>query len=99
MDPIAVNKGCHPAGTPERRHPRHCKLERLSHKAAFLLTLRGSGVRFLAVDMPEANDLTVKIIALVARAEHEAILPRTKEALAVAKGRGSRWATRMGRMP
>mgnify|MGYP003382117483 CR=1 FL=1 len=41
------------------------KLDRLSRNAAFLLTLRDSGVRFLAVDMPEANDLTVGIMALV----------------------------------
>lgn len=44
------------------------KLDRLSRNAAFLLTLRDSGVRFLAVDMPEANDLTVGIMALVASA-------------------------------
>lgn len=44
------------------------KLDRLSRNAAFLLTLRDSGVRFLAVDMPEANDLTVGIMALVAQA-------------------------------
>ena len=60
----------------------------MSRNAAFLLTLGDSGVRFLAVDMPEANDLTVGIIALVAQAEREAISRRTKEALAVAKARG-----------
>ena len=42
------------------------KLDRLRRNAAFLLTLRDSGVRFLACDMPEANDLTVGIMALVA---------------------------------
>ncbi len=64
------------------------KLDRLSRNAAFLLTLRDSGVRFLSVDMPEANDLTVGIMALVAQAEREAISRWTKEALAVAKARG-----------
>jgi DNA invertase Pin-like site-specific DNA recombinase len=64
------------------------KLDRLSRNAAFLLTRQEGGVRFIAVDMPEANDLTVGIMALVAQAEREAISRRTKEALAVARARG-----------
>jgi DNA invertase Pin-like site-specific DNA recombinase len=64
------------------------KLDRLTRNAAFLLALRDYGVRFVAVDMPEANDLTVGIMALVAQAVREAISRQTKEALAVAKVRG-----------
>ena len=40
--------------------------------------------------LPEANDLTVGIMALVAQQEREAISRRTKEALSVARSRGVR---------
>lgn len=64
------------------------KLDRLSRDAAFLLRLQRDGVRFVAADMPDANDFTVGIMALVAQQEREAISRRTKEALQAAKARG-----------
>lgn len=64
------------------------KLDRLSRNVAFLATLQDSGTRFLAVDMPEANELTIHIMAAVAQAERKAISKRTKEALAGARARG-----------
>lgn len=64
------------------------KLDRLSRSVAFLSALQDSGAKFIAADMPEANELTVHIMAAVAQAERQAISKRTKEALRAAKAAG-----------
>lgn len=64
------------------------KLDRLSRSETFLSALQDSGASFIAADMPEANDLTVHIMAAVAQAERKAIGERTKVALQAAKARG-----------
>lgn len=64
------------------------KMDRLSRNLAFLAALQDSGARFVAADMPEANELTVHIMASVAQAEGKAISTRTKEALQAAKAKG-----------
>lgn len=48
-----------------------------------------TGVEFTACDMPDANNLTVHIMASMAQHEAEAISARTLAALAAAKARGA----------
>lgn len=66
------------------------KLDRLARNVAFIANLMESGVRFVAVDMPQANPLTLHVMAAFAQHEREAISQRTKAALAAAKERGTR---------
>jgi len=64
------------------------KLDRLARNVHFTSGLMESGVEFVACDNPDANPLTIHLLA--AMAEHEAvqISNRTKEALRAAKARG-----------
>jgi DNA invertase Pin-like site-specific DNA recombinase len=66
------------------------KLDRLSRNVAFIANLMESRVEFIACDTPEANKLTLHIMAAMAQHEREATSKRTKEALAAAKARGQK---------
>jgi DNA invertase Pin-like site-specific DNA recombinase len=58
------------------------KLDRLSRNASFTLMLMDTGVKFTAVDMPDANELTIGILAVIAEQERKTISARTKAGLA-----------------
>jgi DNA invertase Pin-like site-specific DNA recombinase len=64
------------------------KLDRLARHVHFVSGLMESGVDFTAVDFPQANRLTVHILAAVAEHEAKMISERTKAALQAAKARG-----------
>jgi DNA invertase Pin-like site-specific DNA recombinase len=64
------------------------KLDRLARSVHFVAGLMKAGVKFVAIDLPEANDLTIHIMAAFAEHEAKRISQRTKDALAAAKARG-----------
>jgi DNA invertase Pin-like site-specific DNA recombinase len=73
------------------------KLDRLGRNVAFISALMEAGCRFVAADMPEANETMLHFMSVMAQHEAKAISARTKAALAAAKARGTklggyRWA-------
>jgi DNA invertase Pin-like site-specific DNA recombinase len=64
------------------------KLDRLSRNVSFIFTLRDTKVDFRALDLPDANTLTIGIFASVAQHERERISERIKDALAAKRRRG-----------
>jgi hypothetical protein len=58
---------------------------------AFISNLMESKVEFEAVDFPQANHLTIHIMAAIAEHEAKMISDRTRAALAAAKARGKRF--------
>lgn len=65
------------------------KLDRLSRNLSFLGTMMESGQPFVCCDMPDANQMTIGIMASVAAGEARMISERTRLALAAAKRRGT----------
>ena len=66
------------------------KIDRLARNVHFISGLMETGVEFVAADMPQANRLTIHILAAFAEHEREAISQRTKGALQAARKRGTR---------
>ncbi|MGR3525229.1 MAG: recombinase family protein [Paracoccaceae bacterium] len=66
------------------------KLDRLARNVHFISGLLESGVRFTAVDMPNADRFMLHVYAAMAEEEGRRISERTKAALAAAKVRGVR---------
>ena len=66
------------------------KLDRLSRNVAFTASLMDSGVKFIATDMPQANELTIHLMAAMAQQEAKLISERTKAALKAKKARGEK---------
>ena len=58
------------------------KLDRLTRNVAFISSLMDSEIKFKAVDMPEANNLTIHIMSAIAQHEAKTISSRIKVALA-----------------
>lgn len=57
------------------------KLDRLVRSVSVLVYLRDKGVKFVACDNPDVNNLVVNILVAVAENEAEMISTRTKDAL------------------
>lgn len=69
------------------------KLDRLSRNVQFIYTLRDSNVNFICCDMPDANSVTIGILAVFAQEERERTSDRTKKALEELRKKGVKLGT------
>ena len=67
------------------------KLDRLARNVALISQLMESGVEFVAADFPQANRLTIHILAAIAEYEAKLISERVKAAIVASKARGVVW--------
>lgn len=65
------------------------KLDRLARNVAFVSTLMESKVKFTCADNPEANNLTIHILAAVAEHEAKIISQRTRDGLMATRAKGT----------
>ncbi|UQB67585.1 recombinase family protein [Epilithonimonas zeae] len=64
------------------------KLDRLSRNAGFIFLLKDSNVDFKCCDMPQADSVTIGIMAVLAQEERLLISKRTTDALQELKSKG-----------
>lgn len=69
------------------------KLDRLARSVYVTQLLKRAGVHFTCCDMPNANSLTIDVIAAVNEDESRRISVRTKAAMDAAKRQGRRFGT------
>ena len=67
------------------------KLDRLARNVHFVSGLMESGVKFVAVDMPNVDNLTIHVLAAVAEQEAKLISQRTKAALDAKREANGEW--------
>jgi DNA invertase Pin-like site-specific DNA recombinase len=72
------------------------KLDRLARNVAFVSALMNSGIKFKAVDMPKADELSIHIMSAIAENEAKVISKRIKDALAIKKEQLAKEGKKLG---
>ena len=69
------------------------KIDRLTRDLHFLTGLQNKGIKFLALDMPEANESMLQIMITFAQMENKLRSQRVKEGMRKAKEKGKKFGT------